>query len=64
MTADQHSMTCLISAQGRGSRVDAGTLTSRKEQLDAVLAGKASAVTTTGLEAVLRFEHVALPEVS
>ncbi|AWX92339.1 hypothetical protein DPM13_01110 [Paracoccus mutanolyticus] len=31
--------------------------------LDAVLAGKASAVTTTGLEAV-RFEHVALPEVS
>ncbi|GHG22853.1 type 2 isopentenyl-diphosphate Delta-isomerase [Paracoccus aerius] len=40
------------------------TLTSRKEQhLDVVLAGKAGATVTTGLEAVL-FEHVALPEVS
>ncbi|WP_221829715.1 type 2 isopentenyl-diphosphate Delta-isomerase [Paracoccus yeei] len=54
----------MIGRQGRGSGAKAGTLTSRKEQhLDAVLAGKASAVTTTGLEAV-RFEHVALPEVS
>lgn len=54
----------IIGRQDRDVKTDAGTLTSRKEQhLDAVLAGKASAVTTTGLETVL-FEHVALPEVS
>lgn len=39
-------------------------LTSRKdEHLDAVLAGRAGPAVATGLEAV-RFEHVALPEVS